>query len=189
MFVWPSICELEECRSLVASLDHQGLLNGSGSDSPSIEDDLDDDALLTELGVEADTPNITELKHVRPIAEKRAAEEIANRERCEDFDAFEPLFEKVRRELKSGERETRPFQTMAEIKKGEFFIVSGQIAYVADTGDEFVTQYDRRDSRLRVIYDNKTESNVLFPAGVSEPSKVLWPQWNLLLGFESYVSL
>jgi hypothetical protein len=50
---------------------------------------------------------------------------------------------------------------MAEIKKGEFFIVGGQIAYVADVGDEFMTQYDRRDSRLRVIYDNGTESDVL----------------------------
>jgi hypothetical protein len=50
---------------------------------------------------------------------------------------------------------------MAEIKKGEFFIVGGQIAYVAEVGEEFVTDYDRRDSRLRVIYDNGTESDVL----------------------------
>lgn len=50
---------------------------------------------------------------------------------------------------------------MAEIKQGEFFIVGGQIAYVAEVGKEFVSQYDRRDSRLRVIYDNGTESDVL----------------------------
>ena len=50
---------------------------------------------------------------------------------------------------------------MAEIKQNEFFIVGGQIAYVAEMGDEFTTQYDRRDSRLRVIYDNGTESDVL----------------------------
>lgn len=50
---------------------------------------------------------------------------------------------------------------MAEIKQGEFFVVVGQIAYVAEVGKEFVSQYDRRDSRLRVIYDNGTESDVL----------------------------
>lgn len=50
---------------------------------------------------------------------------------------------------------------MAEIKKGEFFIVGGQIAYVAELGEEFITGYERRDSRLRVIYDNGTESDVL----------------------------
>ena len=60
-------------------------------------------------------------------------------------------------------RKTRPFQTRAldEIQKGTFFIVSGQIAYVAELGEAFTTQYERRDSRLRVIYDNGTESNVL----------------------------
>lgn len=50
---------------------------------------------------------------------------------------------------------------MDEIQQGTFFIVGGQIAYVAEVGEEFTTQYDRRDSRLRVIYDNATESNVL----------------------------
>src|SRR6478735_2861754 len=35
------------------------------------------------------------------------------------------------------------------------------MAYVAEVGKEFISQYDRRDSRLRVIYDNGTESDVL----------------------------
>ena len=46
-------------------------------------------------------------------------------------------------------------------KQGEFFIVNGQIAYVAEVGGEFETEYERRDSRLRVIYDNGTESDLL----------------------------
>ena len=50
---------------------------------------------------------------------------------------------------------------MAEIKKSEFFIVGGQKAYIAEVGKEFRTEYDRRDSRLRVIFDNGTESDVL----------------------------
>lgn len=32
---------------------------------------------------------------------------------------------------------------------------------MAEVGDEFVTEYDRGDCRLRVIYDNGTESDVL----------------------------
>ena len=104
---------------------------------------------------------VAELKHVRSVADKRAAEEIASRTKCEDFDQFKPLFVQVKKDLDAGVRETRPFQTMAEIKKGEFFIVGGQIAYVAEVGKEFISQYDRRDSRLRVIYENGTESDVL----------------------------
>ena len=39
--------------------------------------------------------------------------------------------------------------------------MGGQTAYVAEVGEDFTTAYDRRDSRLRVIYDNGTESKVL----------------------------
>jgi len=49
----------------------------------------------------------------------------------------------------------------AAIQKGDFFIVEGQLAYVAEMGEEFTTKYDRKDRRLRVIYDNGTENDVL----------------------------
>ena len=69
-----------DCRELIAPLDKTGLLAGAHiSDAPDT-DDLDDDALLAELGIEADTPPIAELLHVRSSAEKKAVEEIANRE-------------------------------------------------------------------------------------------------------------
>ena len=66
--------------------------------------------------------------------------------RCENFEEFKPMFIQVKKELDTGIRQTRPFQTMAEIEKGHWFVVGGQIAYVADVGDEFVTEYDRRGS-------------------------------------------
>ena len=84
-----------------------------------------DDALLAELGIEAEAPAITELRHVRSSAERKAADEVANREACADFDRFKPLFEQVQRELDTGMRETRPFELKAEIERGRFFIVGG----------------------------------------------------------------
>lgn len=152
---------LPECRAIIEPLDHQGLLTGTVTIPQANPDELDDDALLAELGVESAPADLAELKHVRSAAEKRAAEEIANRKKCEDFERFKPLFVQVKKDLDMGVRETRPFQRMAEIAKGEFFIVGGQIAYVAERGEEFISEYDRRDSRLRVIYDNGTESDVL----------------------------
>jgi len=153
---------LEECRVLLMPLDSQGLLTiAVGSRDVPIEE-MDDDALLVELEGAAGTSDITSLRNVRSTAEKRAAEEIANRTVCEDFEQFRLLFEQVKRDIATGVREARPFQKkQAEIKKGELFIVGGQVAYVAEIGEEFMTQYDRRDNRLRVIYDNGTESNVL----------------------------
>ena len=155
------ICEQRECRELVEPLDHQGILVGSVQTTPTDTEELDDDALLAELGIEVETPPITELKHVRSTAEKKAAEDVANRERCDDFETFKPLFEHVQKELDTGLRETRPFEMKAEIEKGRFFIVGGQKAYVAEKGEITTTEHGRTDARLRVIFDNGTQSNML----------------------------
>ena len=151
-----------ECRELVAPLDSQELLSGAYLEAigPDL-DTLDDDALLAELGVEVAAPAITELTHVRSTAEKKAADEIAAREKCDDFAAFKPLFEKVQKELDSKLRETRTFEMKAEIEKGRFFIVGGQKAYVAEKGETIINDQGRTDARLRVIFDNGTESSML----------------------------
>lgn len=152
---------LEECRTLVSSLDRQGLLDGTyASEAESIET-MDDDALLAELAGAAGAPELTQLKHVRSSAEKRAAEEIANREKCEDFETFQPLFEQIEHELKAGARITRPFAKNSTIEVGQWFILDGQTAYVADEGEEFDSPQGKKDARLRVIFSNGTESNLL----------------------------
>ncbi len=158
---------MAEFHALLAPIDRFGLLSAGGQVAPMVAiDDLDDDALLAELGVEAASPNVAELRHVRSSAEKRAAEEIANRERCEDFELFRPLFEQTKRELETGVRTTRPFVKdagflKAEIKEGQFFILGGQTAYVAAVGEAIRAPNGEYDARLRVIYSNGTESNLL----------------------------
>lgn len=158
--------EQEDCRTLLAPMDHQGLLSGAMAVA-SVADDLDDDALLAELGVgEGGDDSVTNLRHVRSTAEKRAAEEIANREKCLDFAKFKPLFAQVQADLDSGVRATRPFVKdagfgKADIAKGEFFILGGQVAYVAEVGETIKAPNGETDARLRVIYSNGTESNLL----------------------------
>lgn len=155
---------LPEAHDLLAPMDTSGLLDGQAAATVN-PDELDEDALLAELGVEAPAgeDDITQLRHVATYAERKAAEEIANRTRCEDFDTFKLLFEKVQRELKSGERRVLRLEerSLDEIQKGTYFIIGGQTAYIAEEKGEFKTNYDRRDMRLRVIYDNGTESELL----------------------------
>ncbi len=140
--------------------DRFGLLNAPESVDATAE--LDDEALLLELGaVPSEESDITKLKHVRTRAEVHAAEEIARRTPCLDFSKFKPLFSKVQDEIESGYRQTREFRQYAQIKVGEFFILGGQKIYVAEMGEEFVSEYDRPDRRLRLIYDNGTESDLL----------------------------
>lgn len=156
-----------EAVALLAELDTPGLLSLAAETTKQL-DGLDEDALLAELGIQADAEDasdITVLRHVRSTVDKQAAEEIAQRTPCADFASFQPLFEQVNRELAAGIRQTRHFQikSLEEIQQGSFFIVGGQIAYVATLGEAFATSFNARrsDSRLRVIYDNGTESNIL----------------------------
>lgn len=155
--------ELEECRALLAPFDKHGLLSANGAALDPEEMDLD--ALRAELAG-ADEHDITKLRHVPSREERRAAEEIANRERCADFDQFEPLFLRVQEDLAAGRRTTRPFVRdagfqKADIQAGEFFILGGQVAYVAAVGEPFKAPNGETDARLRVIYANGTESDLL----------------------------
>ncbi len=153
--------ELADCRALLEPLDRQGLLE-SVSSPMGFADQLDDDQLLSQLGVDAAADgDITELRHVRSTAEKRAAEEIANRQKCEDFDKFKPLFEQVQKDLGLGFRQTRRFERKSEIAQGRFYILGGQKAYVAAMEEPFSNEHGNIDARLRVIFDNGTESNLL----------------------------
>ena len=133
-------------------------------------DDMDDDALLAELGIK--TSPITQLKHVRSSAVRNAASsrktatQIARRDKCDDFEKFKPIFEKIQREIKNKIRTTRPFRKNVSrknvnIKIGQFFILNGQIAYVAGKEKYFIDRHGEKDARLHVIYDNGTENNQL----------------------------
>lgn len=157
------IRKLPEAKTLLSGLDAPGLLSGAVVSTTDV-DSLDEDALLAELGVSAepaDEDSITVLRHVRSVSEKRAAEEIADRATCTDFDKFEPLFEQAERELKSGLRITLRFGQDTSIEEGNFFILSGQLVYIAEVGETIKAPNGERDARLHAIYSNGTESNLL----------------------------
>lgn len=151
----------ELCRSIVLPIDHQGLLSGVELSLTDSVVTMDDDELLAELEGVGAKSGISKLRHVRSTAEIQAAEEIANREKCKDFDSFQPLFQKAKNELASGERQTRPFGKEVSVEIENFFILSGQLVFVAEVGEEIKAPNGSNDARLRVIYDNGTESNLL----------------------------
>lgn len=153
---------MPEARDLLAPMDTAGLLDGQVAATVN-PDELDEDALLAELGVDAPAgeDDITRLRHVASFAERKAAEEIANRTRCEDFEEFQPLFESVENDLKEGRRKTLRFGRDASVLQGNFFILGGQMAYVAEVGEPIRAPNGEADARMRVIYSNGTESNLL----------------------------
>lgn len=165
--------KLAEARAVLVQFDTHGLL-GSPSPSSTNMDELSEDALLAELGVSAEAPqtddDITVLRHVRTSADRREAEEIADRTPCKDFNKFKPLFEQAERELASEVRKALRFGRDATIQEHDFFILDGQFAYVAEMGETIRMVSGHNDARLRVIYSNGTESNLL----LRSLQKALW---------------
>ena len=154
---------LPEAQTLLAELDTPKLLQGHEIATVDV-DALDEDALLAELGIGDETvegDDITVLRHVRSSTEKRAAEEVADRAPCEDFERFRPLFEQAEQDLKSGVRKALRFGRDASIADGNYFVLGGQLAYVAEVGETIKAPNGENDARLRVIYSNGTESNLL----------------------------
>lgn len=153
---------LPDARTLLGPMDYQGLLTKAEQNQAPEPEAMDEDALLTELGAEGnDDSDITVLRHVQSHAQKRAGEALANRRPCTDFEYFKPLFEKASAELDSGLRETLRFGHDAGIEEGNFFILAGQMVYVAEVGETIKAPNGDNDARLRVIFSNETESDLL----------------------------
>ena len=172
--------KLPQAQALLGALDAPGLLSTTAHAQTDV-DALDEDALLAELGVghqDAYAGDITILRNVRPYAEIKAAQDIANRTPCKDFEHFKPVFEEASAGLKLGTWLTKPFVKNASIELGDFFIIGGQIAYVAEMNEGTKTKDGRENPRLRVIFDNRTESDLL----LRSLSRSLYPDGNTPVG-------
>jgi len=86
---------------------------------------------------------------------------MATRKKCMDFDSFKPLFVRIQNELDDGTLETTGIKGIAEIQKGQAFILSGLIAYVAEMGEKHARRKGHHNARMRVVYSNGMESNLL----------------------------
>lgn len=134
------------------------------SDIKSLEDIFNDDDLgLLDDGKDGD---IFKIKHV-PI-QRAATDEVAKRKRCKDFDQFEHLFKNVHRELREGKRKLLPFNDKGyQLVEGNYYVLNGLLAYLADIN--FTSEAKtvdgkrfRKDGRTRTIFENGTESTMLY---------------------------
>ena len=156
------ICSSDECLELLSGRDKYGLLKTCDIIKYDPATELSDDELLAELGAASPgDDDVTQLKYVKPRTTINVAETIAQRIPCADFISFKPLFKKAQEELDSNLRKTLEFKNNPLIEAGKFFILGGQKVYIAEVGEEIKAPNGETDARLRVIYDNGTESNIL----------------------------
>ena len=112
----------------------------------------------------------TDIFQVRDALQPRATPDyVADRVPCQDFDRFESLFDSVRQSVKERLRKPVPF-SQERVEIGEFFVLKGQMLQVADVRDPHrrngkddarLIAFAKSHARLRVVFENGTESNLL----------------------------
>ena len=148
-------------HAAIKGRDRHGLLANAKPEPKSLDEilDLDDDLLVDPNG------GLFEMRHVKSSPAK--AEMVSERAKCEDFEAFRPLFDKTAAELSSGDRKSIRFANEQDIEAGSFFILNGVMVYVAEVRDPHVRN-GKRNARLRLIFDNGTEGNNLLRSLATE---------------------
>jgi len=164
-----SLRESPEKAAALAEFDSFGLLADVKFPEPieinSVDDILGDDVLGLLGDDEADPNDIFELTNVTKSIEM--PDYIARRKPCKEFDQFEHLFKQCHAGLASGEKELRKFMGEQQIAAGNFFILHGVMVYIAAMGkkEQKKGQYN---ARLRCIFENGTESNMLMRSLAAE---------------------
>jgi hypothetical protein len=150
-----AIRENKDKIQALANLDEHNLLDKEVKEIKSIADVFADD----DLGILDDAAeSIFSLKHVPK--ETTMPDYIARRKPSKDFGEFEHLFKACHADLVAGKRRLLPFAQEQQIEKGLFFVLKGILVYIADVGEREMVD-GKRNARLRCIFENGTESDML----------------------------
>ncbi len=163
--------DIDKTAALLA-VDELGLLKDViipvSKEIKTIDDVLGDDALGLlgdSLSATDNSEDIFTLKNVPKTLDM--PEEVARRKPCKNFDAFEPRFKQCHADLVSGQSELKKFTGEQQISAGHFFILHGVMVYVAEVGDK-EKKRGKVNARLKCIFENGTESNMLLRSLATE---------------------
>ena len=156
-----SMSASDEQRELLAPYDELGILL-----SPEPPESLQEAIAEDSLGLlEVPEEDIHTLRHVpKPST---PPEEIARRRPCEDFERFEPLFKACQEELRSGARRLVKFRDEQAIEEGAFYVLRGVLVLVVEEGER-KEEHGRMNARLRCVFENGTEANLLLRSFASQ---------------------
>jgi len=156
--------ESEEKMAMLKDHDRHDLLDYEPAPVTTIEDVLADDALGL---LDDDSEGLYDLRHVTPAEDRASADFVAKRKRCRNFGDYEKDFKQVQNELEQGKRKLVPF-SQDVLRAGDYFVYGGVLMYIESADIKKVTAHyksgprTRIDGRTRIIFENGTESNMLY---------------------------
>lgn len=145
--------------------DFYNLLKCEQTKSVTVEDILGDDPLDL-LNMQDSEESIFKLEYVKKTDRIRP-EYISRRNVCKNFSDYEAMFQAIHDDLKSGVRKLTTFHEK-DLAVGKFFVLRGVLLYLESSNhEEKKLNYNsgtrlREDGRTRCIFDNGTESDMLY---------------------------
>lgn len=129
------------------------------TDNVTSLDDIFASAAFEELDLGDES--IFDIEHVPAVTDRELPDEIAQRTVCHNFYEFEHIFRELHAGLKAGNIKTVRFQQSSQVSEGDAFIMEGVLCLIDKIGEYRLDSTGRYDPRLRVIFENGTESNHL----------------------------
>lgn len=151
--------------------DEYGLLKGDVAAQlkepppPQTINDILNDPFFASL--ESGVPDIFTLKHVPQAKDIESPDYVAQRKPCKDFKVYEEQFQNCQKELKAEKRRLLPFANEQQIEVGKFYVLNGILLLVVEVGERFEKK-GKWNNRLRLIFENGTESDMLLRSLASE---------------------
>lgn len=105
--------------------------------------------------------SLFDMTHVPLASDRDMPDEIAQQIHCADFYKFEGIFKNIQAKLKAGEIKHVHFQKELQIREGDAFIMEGVVCLIDEVGEYKEDNFGRPNPRLRIIFENGTESNHL----------------------------
>lgn len=152
----------DEAREALGERDELSLLVEPEAPASVADAAADDPLGLLDAGAD----DVFALRHV-PKAPAAQPDRVAQRKPCEDFGRFEPLFERCHAELRAGTRKVIRFRNEQEIREHAFYVHRGVLSYVAEAGERRI-EHGRPNARLRCIFENGTEADLLLRSFASQ---------------------
>lgn len=145
-----------EKRKYLAKYDKYNLLDGEQEKKiETVKDIFENDDLNIFDGVDNDIFDLKRLPKKTTMPEY-----VASRKVCKDFEKYEGLFQQCQLDLKEGRRKLLKFKNGQQIQEGYFFVLKGVLVYVDEVG-EITIENGVKNARLRCIFENGTESDLL----------------------------
>jgi len=143
---------------ILTDYDEFNLLNIPTKEIKSIADIFADD----DIGVLDNIDRgLFKIKNIPKQISRTSAEYIARRRPCKEFIKFESLFSDCQRGLKNGTLRLRRLERHRQLQKGSFFVLGGILGFIDKVGTLEINDQKKLNGRLRIIFENGTESNML----------------------------